>query len=232
MPPKQKARLSKGYCDYLEAGRKQIHNRDCRQLPDMETYLQIREDSIGWWPCAVLIEYCQGFELDDEALSHPLLLELQKNTVQHVFLTNDVTSFKKEYMQGEFNNAVSLLYFRKLYDPTRDPDSPPPTLQGAVLEAIEMIRQTDENAVRLMEQIKHCKELMNKPGMEQYLEGLALWMSGTVYWHLVSGRYGICATTDVHEIPPDLLASHNLHIDDNKHAARTVPKQVLTSAAC
>ncbi|KAH7443144.1 hypothetical protein KP509_02G021900 [Ceratopteris richardii] len=138
MPPKQKARLSKGYCDYLEAGRKQIHNRNCRQLPDMETYLQIREDSIGWWPCAVLIEYCQGFELDDEALSHPLLLELQKNTVQHVFLTNDVTSFKKEYMQGDFTNAVSLLYFRKLYDPTRDPDSPPPTLQGAVLEAIEM----------------------------------------------------------------------------------------------
>ncbi|KAH7443149.1 hypothetical protein KP509_02G022300 [Ceratopteris richardii] len=43
MPSKQKA------------SRKQIHNRDCHQRPDMETYLQIRDDFIGWWPCAVLI---------------------------------------------------------------------------------------------------------------------------------------------------------------------------------
>ncbi|KAH7443271.1 hypothetical protein KP509_02G028100 [Ceratopteris richardii] len=232
MPPKQKARLSKAFCDYLEANRMQVPYRNSRQLPDLETYLQVREDSIGWWPCAVLIEHCQGFELDDEALSHPLMVELQKNTVQHIFMTNDITSFKKEYMQGDFCNIVSILYFRKLYDPKRDPQSPAPTLQGAVLEAIEMIRERDENAVKLMEQIRNCPKLISKPGVEQYLEGLGLWISGTIYWHLASGRYGICATTNLHETPPDMLVAHQLNIDVNKEAASTLPSGVMMSTAC
>ncbi|MCO5597365.1 hypothetical protein L7F22_051441 [Adiantum nelumboides] len=129
MPPKQKARLSQTFCDYLETNRLQvIPFRNSRHLPNVEQYFKLRADSVGWWPCAVLIEHCQGFELDDEALSNPLLMKLQENTVQHIFLVNDITSFKKEYMQGDFCNIVSILYFMKLYDRKRDPANPAPTL--------------------------------------------------------------------------------------------------------
>ncbi|MCO5604269.1 hypothetical protein L7F22_058434 [Adiantum nelumboides] len=186
MPPSQKARLRQAFCDYLEANRLQVPFRNSRHLPDVEHYFKVRADSIGWWPCAVLIEHCQGFEQDDEALSNPLLMKLQENTVQHIFLVNDITSFKKEYMQGDFCNKVSILYFRKLYDRKRDLASPAPTLQGALLEALQMIKEKDDECVRLMAEIRKDEHLMKKKGMVEYLEGLGLWMSGTIYWHLGS----------------------------------------------
>ncbi|MCO5597369.1 hypothetical protein L7F22_051445 [Adiantum nelumboides] len=231
MPPKQKARLSQAFCDYLETNRLQvIPFRNSRHLPNVEQYFKLRADSVGWWPCAVLIEHCQGFELDDEALSNPLLMKLQENTVQHIFLVNDITSFKKEYMQGDFCNIVSILYFMKLYDRKRDPASPAPTLQGVLLEALQMIKEKDDECVRLMGEIRKDEHLMKKKGMVEYLEGLGLWMSGTIYWHLVSGRYGICATTDLHATPPDMLVSHHLNIEANKEASHIVPSGMMAAA--
>nr|QOJ43463.1 MTPSL [Adiantum capillus-veneris] len=232
MPPKLKARLSKAFCDYLEANRQQVPFRNSRHLPDVETYLKIRADSIGWRPCAVVIEHAQAFELDDEALSHPLLIALHEATVQHITLVNDITSFKKEYMQGDFCNMVFILYFKKLYDSERvEAGRPEPTLQGAVLEVVKMIKERDDECVRLMREIGKCEKLMGKDGMVQYLEGLGLCMSGNLYWHLVSDRYGICATTDIHVTPPDMLAHHHLIINANQEASHIVPCGVMSDAS-
>ncbi|KAH7443439.1 hypothetical protein KP509_02G034700 [Ceratopteris richardii] len=231
MPPKQIARLAKTFFDYLAATRKQNSYCESRRVPDMETYLQIRNHAGGWWPFAVMIEYCNGFELDEEALSHPLMLDLLKNTVEHICIANDVISFKKEYVQGGFCNTVLVLYFQKLYDSKRDLGRPAPTLQCAISEAIEMVRQRDENCVKLMKQVRNCNELMNKPGMEEYLQGLGLWMSGSIYWHIVTQRYGIRATReDLHEIPPNMFISHQVKIDVNKEAAPYAPNEEILSA--
>ncbi|KAI5073805.1 hypothetical protein GOP47_0011818 [Adiantum capillus-veneris] len=125
---------------------------------------------------------------------------------------------------------VSILYFRKLYDPAERVEAgrPEPTLQGVVLEALQMIKERDDECVRLMGEISKCKQLIGKAGMAQYLQGLGLWMSGIIYWHLVSGRYGICATTDLHVTPPDMLAHHHLNIDANQEAIHIVPCGIMS----
>ncbi|KAH7284473.1 hypothetical protein KP509_34G055600 [Ceratopteris richardii] len=142
-----------------------------------DTYVQANRTTPQLGGILTAIAAYQGFELDDEALAHPLFLEFHKNWIQHISITNDVISFKKEYMEGDFFNIVSLLYFQKLYDPQRNSEGPAPTLQDAILEAI-----------------RECKELISTSGMEQYLVGASMWLSGSVYWHLVSGRYGVYFT--------------------------------------
>ncbi|KAH7443515.1 hypothetical protein KP509_02G038100 [Ceratopteris richardii] len=229
MPANQKARLSQAFCVYLEGSRVQVPYRNSRQLPDLQTYLQFREDSIGWDPFAIIIEHSQGFELDDESSSHPMLLELHKNAKYHIILSNDIMSFKKEDMQGDFCNVLALLYFQKLYYPKRNPDDRAPILQGAILDAIEMVRERNQNCVTLMEQTRKCNELISKPCIDKYLEGVGWWISGNLYWHLASARFGICATSNIHENAPNMHVDHQLKIDVNKGAAETVPKEVMTS---
>ncbi|MCO5566859.1 hypothetical protein L7F22_020542 [Adiantum nelumboides] len=224
MAPTLKDRFSKAFCDYLDANRVQVPFRESRHLPDLETYMKVRANSIGLLPCIVLIEHAQGFELDEEALSHPLLTRLVELTTQHVILMNDIASFKKEYMQGDFWNVVFLLFFRDLYNPDRSNADPAPTLQASVLEAVERMKRIDEECVELMAKVRRNGRLMGKQGMAEYLEGLGLCMAGNVHWHLVSGRYGISATPDLHSTPPDFLADHHLQLQANKHVSHNVPR--------
>ncbi|KAH7284472.1 hypothetical protein KP509_34G055500 [Ceratopteris richardii] len=185
MPPKQKARLRKAVCDFLEASLTQVSL--CMRLLLTLLWLIVSAANFQMWK--PIFQSAQGFELDDEALAHPLFLEFHKNWIQHISITNDVISFKKEYMEGDFFNIVSLLYFQKLYDPQRNSEGPAPTLQDAILEAVEMIKERDSNCLRLMQQIRECKELISTSGMEQYLVGASMWLSGSVYWHLRHSCY-------------------------------------------
>ncbi|MCO5574664.1 hypothetical protein L7F22_028454 [Adiantum nelumboides] len=223
LPPKQKARLRTALCNYLEASHTQIAFRNSRHLPNLETYFKLRADTVGLWACLVLIEYSQAFVLDDEVLLHPLVIALQEKTVQYCILVNDILSFKREYMQGDFCNVVSLLYFKNLNNPNKAKASSTPTFQGAMKEALQMIANKDEQCTQLMVEINESEALKKKPNLAKYLEGLGFQMSANAYWHLASDRYGICATPNLHITPPDMLAHHIINIKSSKEAANVVP---------
>lgn len=184
MPATQQARFIQIFKDYLEASLRQVPYREARNLPDMKTFQRMRADSLGWYPLAVLIEYALGIELDQEALTHPLLLDLREAVCYHICWVNDIISFKKEYAQGDFCNVVAVLYSERTASGAAAAD-----LQEIVLEVSNMIQHKDEECVRLLSQIKESSLLMAKPGMAAYLQSLANWVAGHLYWTLNNERF-------------------------------------------
>nr|WES10302.1 microbial terpene synthase-like protein 1 [Dryopteris fragrans] len=225
MPLSQQARLSETLRDYLSCILQETTFRSTYHLPDVHTYLRIRMQSIGWYPVAVLTEYTLCMELDQEAITNPLVLALKDNVCKSVILVNDVTSFCKEYERGDEFNIVMVLCFNKLKGKCEAlPKSwailaTQELLQESMNEACEMIRETNQGCACMIEKIKGSPVLMKKPGMGAFLEAMGNYVAGNIYWHLTSERYGVCASGSNDNKPLEqiikgvnILASHTLHL--------------------
>lgn len=182
MPVTQRLRFIQAFKDYLNAIRAQVGYRHAQQLPDVETFGLLRGDAGAWYCCCVLIEYVLAVELDEETLAHPLVRNLRTSAAFHVYWLNDLISFKKEILQGDYMNLIPVMYFSSK-------TTPPSSLQQIVLKVSQMIKDMDDDCVRLVNEIKKSELLMGKPRLPSFLEGVGRCLGGNFYWHLVSPRY-------------------------------------------
>nr|WES10305.1 microbial terpene synthase-like protein 4 [Dryopteris fragrans] len=207
MPASQRTRFIAQFKRYLEGNRRQIPYRTSRSLPNLDTYCRNRDAAGGWQLCSVLLEYSLAICFDEETLSHPLIRSLQSATAYNIYWQNDLCSFKKEFLENDLLNVVPILYVHKQQKSGGDV-----TLESVVQEVCTMIKERDEECVRLVAEIKASELLMGKPGMAGYLEGVGNWLGGHMYWQLVTPRYGVCASTDMHHQPPDFSAHYHLSL--------------------
>lgn len=178
MPATQKARFLRVFRDSLEAWKAQISCRQAQTIPDVQTYILRRRKASALFTAFLLLEYSMGIELDEEALGSDLLSQLHDAVIDHVSWVNDLLSLKSEYSRGEYDNIPSVVCFN---DQSND-------FQISVQKVSRMIAQRDNDYMRLLNQIK-ISQLMEKPGLDCYLDGLANWMSGNLYWSYVTARY-------------------------------------------
>ena len=98
--------------------------------------------------------------------------------IGHVAWVNDVCSFEAEAAKGDYFNTLAVMLLNDEFS----------NLEDALSRACDLIKQCDSECVRLMNEIKQSS-LIQKPGVESYLEALGNLMAGNYYWASISSRY-------------------------------------------
>ena len=192
MPPTQRSRFVQGVKDYLDAAREQVMLRQADTILDPHTFIVKRRRASAVVPSLVLTEYCCQLELDEETLNHPLISELHDAVCDHIAMVNDAWSFKREHLKGDHQNLLASMWANSCTAARRD-------FQEVVLKVCDLIKQRDEDCVRLMAEIKKSKLVEDKPGLHRYLDGLGDWLAANHYWSSVTARY---IGVDAHQPSP------------------------------
>ncbi|WP_086788719.1 terpene synthase family protein, partial [Crossiella equi] len=145
------------------------------QAPHLQDYVDLRRRSGAVETCVDLIER------QPQAYLHPVLatapavtaLRLAANDV--ICWTNDVLSVGKEVSHGELNNLVAVLQGGSGMNW-------PAAVSSAAAMTSARTKEFDELAEALM--TEHPE-----PAVRAFVDGIKVWISGSLVWHLDSPRY-------------------------------------------
>ena len=198
MSTRQQCRFVSVFKRYLDANAEQVAFRHRRHIPDLHTYKELRLYSIGWYVSGLTLEFVLGLDLPDEVLEHPLLSALQVATAFHIMFVNDIFSFRKELSDGDLMNLVPVLLWHNL-ESSKQHILPTcgavdELVQETVSQALGLVREMDEECVRLMAKIRAAVRgeggmLAEAEAVERYVDGVSDWLSGNLQWHRISKRY-------------------------------------------
>ncbi len=82
------ARFKESLQLFFEAVNVQARARDAGEVPDLESYIDVRRDTSGCKPVFDLIEYAMDFELPEEVVNHPVIKALNQGTNDLVTWSN------------------------------------------------------------------------------------------------------------------------------------------------
>lgn len=82
--------------------------RKVGRLPDLDTYFNIRFDSVGALSTMDLIEYAEEFELPDQVKNNQVFRTLRELATNIIFLANDIFSLEKD-MIAQWPNSVTVV---------------------------------------------------------------------------------------------------------------------------
>lgn len=172
-------RYLKDWQDYFTAALKENEFRARYEIPDLDTYLEIRRPSIGLYPYIVCMEYVLDLDLTELIPNDPDFWLVKTAAIEHGIMVNDLFSYRLEVIRGDFFNAITSLLQAHLHD-----------LQSAVDLVAEKIRQADDAVTRL------CGNLRRRyanhpygPRIHTYTETIGAFCAGTLRWSLESSRY-------------------------------------------
>ncbi|KAH7928993.1 terpenoid synthase [Leucogyrophana mollusca] len=174
--PLTQRRFIESFDSYTAAVAVQAEDRDRDHIRDFESYLVVRRDTIGTYPCFVFLEL--GMDLPEDVLNHPLILELERCITDMICLANDLYSYNVEQARGDDgHNAVTVV----MYDFDLD-------LDGALAwidkycQALEA--EFMENAIR----VPSWGEEIDAQ-VARYIDGLGNWARANEAWSFETPRY-------------------------------------------
>ena len=161
--------------EYFEASVWEADNRRRHRLPDLQTYLRLRDLTGAVKTCFDVYEVTQGTTLPIDARYDSTLMRMMRLANRAICWANDLFSVEKELEQGDFHNLVVVLQ----YDVGLRP-------RDAVQEAVRM----HDDAVRSFE---CCEQRMIQngisPEVERFVAALKGWMRANLDWSSETGRY-------------------------------------------
>ncbi|MFI7102610.1 terpene synthase family protein [Streptomyces sp. NPDC050161] len=144
-----------------------VHRRR-HEIPDLDTYLDIRRVSVGLRPYIVAIEYVLDLDLTALLDRDRELNELKLLAVEHAMLANDLFSYRWECFQGDYFNAISpLLHVHRR------------TLQQAIDDTCLRIAAADKKLGELTSRLR--TRYASTPGagrMAAYFDAIGLFCAG------------------------------------------------------
>lgn len=173
----QRRRYRKASEDWLKDCAREIASRETGRVFDFDTYLAVRRGSVYSTPCFPIIEHGLGIELPADFITSPELAELHLLCTDCMILINDLFSFHKEALDGDFVNAVSILCMRHELG-----------LQQAVDRVCEILHAAEGTF------LAKCRDMLAKNEdlqaiLSPYLTALGYYMSGLLYWARFTTRY-------------------------------------------
>jgi 5-epi-alpha-selinene synthase len=165
-------RMEELFAGYVAEAR----NRDRTQIPDVASYMRLREVTIGLKVMVSLAEFLEGSSLPDHLRNHPALQKLTTRASNIVGWANDLFTYEKEIIQGELHNLVLVLMNQRRL-----------TITEAVAEAVAL----HDNEVRsFLGEVEQLPLLgVVGAGVERYVETLRCWIRGHLDWASETGRY-------------------------------------------
>jgi hypothetical protein len=176
MPRPQLERVARGILALYGGAAREVAVRTGGDVPRFEDYMRLRKDSVGAKIYFVLCEYAIGVDLSEEA-ADPALQAVLDAASEHLILTNDVFSFRKECSDGDDVNAVAVMY--------RHSGLP---LQRIVNELCATIELREREFMQLRADLL-ASSLGRKRGVGATLEGLGHLLSGNLRWSYLTPRY-------------------------------------------
>ncbi|MFI5867542.1 cytochrome P450 [Streptomyces sp. NPDC051546] len=177
MTPTQWERFTAGLEGYADGILLEAVTVENEQSRDLASYTERRRVTIGMrWPMAAL-ESGAGYEINAYAAKDSRIEEMRVIALDHLWLVNDLMSFRKEMYAGEGEGVVPLL---------RRTESL--TLQEAVHRVQDMISEREHAFIDKREEIL-SGELAEEAGVAGYLDGLGCLVAGSQAWCLSTARF-------------------------------------------
>ncbi|KAF7363995.1 Terpene cyclase [Mycena sanguinolenta] len=170
---------------FFEAVNMEAYMRDTNCIPDIESYIAIRRDTSGCYPCWAMIEYALDIELPDFVAEDPVIKALERSTNDLVTWSNDIFSYNVEQSRGDTQNMIIILMKYHGY-----------TLQSAVDYVGELCRSTIETFQRDRVSVPYWGPEIQEM-VERYVQGLESWMVGSLHWSFKTERYFGKSAADV-----------------------------------
>lgn len=151
--------------------------RTARHIPTFAEYMALRKASVGASIYFVLAEYARAIELEGSPLRDPALRALRDIACEHLILTNDLFSFRKELDAGDAINAVAVLQQERRLDE---------------LQATTLIRELVEDRERIFLEQRAAiaaSQLGSEPSVHLTLEGFGDLLAGNLRWSCLTPRY-------------------------------------------
>ncbi|KAI5124084.1 hypothetical protein M0805_003911 [Coniferiporia weirii] len=176
--PGVQARFRESLQLFFEAVHIQATHREEDEIPDLESYIDVRRDESGCKPVFDLIEYALDIDLPDFVVEHPIIKALNQGSNDLVTWSNDIFSFNVEQARGDTHNMVIILMARYGLE-----------LQAAIDYVGEMCRETIENFIANKALVPSfgCPKL--DKDVVAYVQGLQDWIVGSLHWSFMSQRY-------------------------------------------
>ena len=154
----------------------EAQNRDLAQIPDVASYLPLREVTVGLHILFTLGGLLEGFSLPDSVRAHPAIRTLATRTSNIVGWANDVFTYEKEFRAGEIHNLVLVLMNERRI-----------SIGEAVVQAVAF----HDNEVRsFLQEIEQLPSFgAADADVQRYVEMLRCWIRGHFDWAHETGRY-------------------------------------------
>ena len=198
MSMRQQYRFVSVFQRYLDSNTEQVAFRQSCEIPDLDTYKELRLHTSGCYVCSMMLEFALGLDLADEIIEHPLLVALNVAAFSHVMFVNDIFSFRKELSDGDLMNLVPVLLWHNLGGMSSIcGGGVEAVVRETVAQALALVRELDGECVRLVAEIRAAVRGGNGPladegaaaAVDKYVDGVSDWLSGNLRWHRISKRY-------------------------------------------
>jgi hypothetical protein len=154
----------------------EARNRERLQIPDVASYMQLREITIGLQVMSAMAELLEEFSLPDRLGEHPALRKLTTHASNIVGWANDLFTFEKEISQGEIHNLVLVLMTERRL-----------TMAKARAEVVAL---HDHEVHSFLAQLARLPSFgIAEAGVQRYVAMLTCWIRGHLDWAHETGRY-------------------------------------------
>jgi hypothetical protein len=158
---------------------KENEYRRQNDIPDVDSYLEIRRASLAQRPYSVMLEFVLDLDLTTLLDEDPDLASTELLLAEHILLVNDLISYRNECFAGDYFNLTSSLIHRHGHN-----------LQQAVDEIVARIAEADQklnDAVNLLR--RRYAAHPAKSQIETYLNALGPYCAGNLRWSFETPRY-------------------------------------------
>lgn len=147
----------------------EARNRERGQIPDVASYLPLREVTVGLHVMLALVELLEAFSLADVIREHPAVRGLAARASNIVGWANDLFTYEKEIIQGEIHNLVLVLMNERQL-----------TIAEAVAETVALHDNEVVSFLREVEQIPSFG--VADASVQRYVEMLHCLIRGHLDW--------------------------------------------------
>ncbi|TFY74596.1 hypothetical protein EWM64_g9415 [Hericium alpestre] len=175
--PGVQARFKESMRLFFDAVERQARDRAAGDVPDLESYIEVRRDTSGCKPVFDLIEYSLGFELPAEVITHPVVVALNQGANDLVTWSNDIFSYNKEQARDDTHNMVAIFM---QHDGL--------SLQEAIDRVGELCKDTIDGFVENQARLPSWGPEVDAM-VQGYVRGLQDWIVGSLHWSFMTTRY-------------------------------------------
>ncbi|KAF8511105.1 terpenoid synthase [Gautieria morchelliformis] len=174
--PIAQRRFMDSFQAYIDAVVQQAEDRSTGHIRDVQSYFEIRRDTVGVKPTFTILEI--HMNIPDEVMNHPIIMKLCELAGDMILIANDVISYNVEQARGEEgHNLVTVLMDQ--YNVDRQ-------------TAMDCIGELHDDFVEQF--LATWKKIPTFGGpvdedIRTYTDGLANWIRGCDCWSFECARY-------------------------------------------
>ncbi|ATB38055.1 hypothetical protein CYFUS_003481 [Cystobacter fuscus] len=174
------------FCESLEAYFKacvwEAKNKSNSQVPDVASYIRMREATGAVQPSFELAGVLGLVQIPPSVLEEPIIKRLNQLANHEITLFNDIISLEKEMRVGDMHNLVFIIQKQNEKNGTEC------SLEGAMKQAAKMHDDEVLEFLELEAKVPSWGEPLDTE-VRRYIDVLRCWMRANMDWSLMSTRY-------------------------------------------